>query len=73
VQLARERITRTRPSVRKPPLFKTVHRVAVAIRYKCTDREKLNGVVSTIPGESGFDPEGFTEEIRRAMSGRALL
>ena len=34
------------------------------------DRRKLNGFVSTIMEKRGFDPDGFTAEIRRAMSGR---
>jgi len=34
------------------------------------DRAKLSRDVSAIVEKSGFDPDGFTTEIRRAMSGR---
>ena len=35
------------------------------------DRARLNGYVSTIMEKTEFDPDVFTAEIRRAMSGRA--
>jgi PAS domain S-box-containing protein len=34
------------------------------------DRAKLSGYVTSILEKSGLDPDGFTAEIRRAMSGR---
>ena len=44
--------------------------VVTAKQITPEDRAKLNGYVSTIMEKSGFDPDGFTAEIRRAMSGR---
>jgi CheY-like chemotaxis protein len=44
--------------------------IVTAKQITLEDRAKLNGYVSTIMEKSGFDPEGFTAEIRRAMSGR---
>ena len=51
-----------------PPRIPIV--VVTAKQITPEDRAKLNGYVSTIVEKSGFDPDGFTAEIRRAMSGR---
>jgi PAS domain S-box-containing protein len=37
------------------------------------DRATLNGYVTTIMAKATFDPDGFTAEIRRAMSGRPVV
>ena len=47
--------------------------VVTAKQITAEDRAKLNGYVSAIMEKSGFDPDGFTAEIRRAMSGRPLV
>jgi CheY-like chemotaxis protein len=47
--------------------------VVTAKRITAEDRAKLNGSVSAIVEKSGFDPEAFAAEIRRAMSGRPVV
>jgi PAS domain S-box-containing protein len=37
------------------------------------DRARLNGYVSGIVSKGAFDPKRFTDEVRRAMSGRQLV
>jgi len=44
--------------------------VVTAKHITAEDRAKLSRDVSAIVEKSGFDPDGFTTEIRRAMSGR---
>jgi PAS domain S-box-containing protein len=44
--------------------------VVTAKQITADDRIKLHGYVTTIMGKAGFDPDHFTTEVRRAMSGR---
>ena len=46
--------------------------VVTAKQITPEDRAKLNGYVSSIMEKSGFDPDSFTAEVRRAMSGRPV-
>ena len=57
---------RSRPDTARIPIV-----VVTAKQITPEDRAKLSGYVSTIVEKSGFDPDGFTAEIRRAMAGRA--
>jgi PAS domain S-box-containing protein len=47
--------------------------VVTAKRITATDRAKLRGSVMTIMEKTGFDPDRFTLEVRRAMAGRAVV
>jgi signal transduction histidine kinase/DNA-binding response OmpR family regulator len=47
--------------------------VVTAKDITADDRARLNGYVATIMEKSGFDPDGFTAEVRRAMSGRRAV
>jgi PAS domain S-box-containing protein len=47
--------------------------VVTAKRISAEDRAKLNGFVTTIMEKAEFNRERFTAEIRRAMSGRAVV
>jgi CheY-like chemotaxis protein len=47
--------------------------VVTAKRITTEDRAKLSGYVATIMEKAQFDPERFTTEIRRAMSGRQVV
>jgi CheY-like chemotaxis protein len=44
--------------------------VVTAKHITTEDRTRLNGYVSSIMEKVSFDPDGFTAEVRRAMSGR---
>ncbi len=46
--------------------------VVTAKQITPEDRTKLNGYVSSIMEKSGFDPDSFIAEVRRAMSGRPV-
>ena len=46
--------------------------VVTAKHITAADRARLNGYVSTIMEKTEFDPDVFTAEIRRAMSGRRI-
>jgi CheY-like chemotaxis protein len=37
------------------------------------DRIRLNGYVTAIMNKGDFDPDRFTEEVRRAMAGRRVI
>jgi CheY-like chemotaxis protein len=47
--------------------------VVTAKRVTDEDRAKLGGHVTTIMEKANFDPDRFTAEVRRAMSGRQVL
>ena len=47
--------------------------IVTAKHITTEDRARLNGYVSSIMEKASFDPEGFTAEVRRAMSGRRLV
>jgi PAS domain S-box-containing protein len=47
--------------------------VVTAKQITPEDRAKLNGYVTTIMEKATFDPERFTAEVRRAMSGRPVV
>jgi CheY-like chemotaxis protein len=59
---------RLRPDTARIPIM-----VVTAKQITAEDRAKLNGYVSTIMEKSGFDPDGFLAEVRRAMSGRLVV
>ena len=44
--------------------------VVTAKKITAEDRERLNGFVMAIMEKTGFEPERFTAEVRRAMSNR---
>jgi CheY-like chemotaxis protein len=46
--------------------------IVTAKRVTAEDHRRLNGLVSTIMEKAEFDSERFTNEIRRAMSGRQV-
>jgi CheY-like chemotaxis protein len=46
--------------------------VVTAKQITAEDRAKLNGYVTAIMEKAGFDADGFTAEVRRAMAGRPL-
>jgi CheY-like chemotaxis protein len=54
----------TRETARIPILVVTSREITAE------DRTRLNGSVSTIMDKGTFHPDRFTEEVRRAMSGR---
>jgi CheY-like chemotaxis protein len=47
--------------------------VLTAAQITSADRARLTGYVAAIVEKTGFDPDGFTAEVRRAMSGRPLV
>jgi PAS domain S-box-containing protein len=47
--------------------------VVTAKQISAADRAKLRGSVVTIMEKTGFDPDRFTQEVRRAMAGRAVV
>jgi PAS domain S-box-containing protein len=47
--------------------------IVTAKHITTEDRAKLTGYVSSIMEKVSFDPDGFTAEVRRAMSGRRLV
>ncbi|HUE96180.1 MAG TPA: response regulator, partial [Longimicrobiaceae bacterium] len=47
--------------------------VVTAKEISADDRARLNGYVTAIVEKAAFDPGQFTDEVRRAMSGRALV
>jgi len=47
--------------------------VVTAKHITTEDRARLNGYVSSIMEKVSFDPDRFTAEVRRAMSGRRLI
>ena len=47
--------------------------VVTAKQITAEDRAKLSGYVTTIMEKAEFDPDRFTAEVRRAMSGRQLV
>jgi CheY-like chemotaxis protein len=47
--------------------------VVTAKQITAEDRAKLTGYVTTIMEKTEFDPDCFTAEVRRAMSGRTVL
>jgi len=47
--------------------------VVTAKHITTEDRAKLSGYVSSIMEKVSFDPDAFTAEVRRAMSGRGLV
>ena len=55
----------TRPETARIPIL-----VVTAKHITTADRDKLNGFVRSIMDKSALDPERFTTEVRRAMSGR---
>jgi CheY-like chemotaxis protein len=59
-----EALNKHRDTARIPILAVTANQATAA------DRAKLNGYVTTIMEKGDFDRDGFTAEIRRAMSGR---
>jgi PAS domain S-box-containing protein len=46
--------------------------VVTAKEIDLDDRRRLNGYVTAILEKGHFDPDGFTTEVRRAMSGRQM-
>jgi PAS domain S-box-containing protein len=57
---------KARPDTARIPIV-----VVTALQVTPADRIRLNGYVSAIMEKSGFDPDAFTAEVRRAMSGRS--
>jgi PAS domain S-box-containing protein len=47
--------------------------IVTAKEIAVDDRSRLNGYVTAILEKSAFDPGQFTDEVRRAMSGRQLV
>jgi CheY-like chemotaxis protein len=47
--------------------------VVTAKEITAADRVKLNGYVTTIMGKTEFNLDRLTAEVRRAMSGRAVI
>jgi CheY-like chemotaxis protein len=47
--------------------------VVTSMDITAADRHRLNGYVLTIMEKSAFDPNHFTAEVRRAMSGRLVV
>jgi CheY-like chemotaxis protein len=47
--------------------------VVTAMEIAAEDRARLNGYVTAIVEKATFDPGQFAAEVRRAMSGRALV
>jgi CheY-like chemotaxis protein len=47
--------------------------VVTAKEIAADDRARLNGYVTAIVEKAAFDPGQFTDEVRRAMSGRAQV
>jgi CheY-like chemotaxis protein len=56
------------PSTARIPIL-----VVTAKQITAEDRAKLNGYVTTITEKATFDADLFTAEVRRAMSGRAVV
>jgi CheY-like chemotaxis protein len=56
------------PSTARIPIL-----VVTAKQISPEDRTKLNSFVATILEKAEFDPDRFTAEVRRAMSGRRLV
>jgi CheY-like chemotaxis protein len=57
-----------RPETARIPVL-----IVTAKRITAEDRARLSGYVATIMEKADFDPERFAAEVRRAMSGRAVL
>jgi CheY-like chemotaxis protein len=56
-----------RPDTARIPIL-----VVTAKEITAEDRAKLSGYMTAIMEKADFDPERFTAEIRRAMSGRQV-